>query len=324
MKFKLFFPILALTIAILACSLQTSPTASPPSLITGTDTPVPPLTITDTVVPPVTITSTPTLPSPTPGSSLTVDKLRNGTYFAPAFGRNVTLVNGSYSVNTASDVYNVQMLDIHAFGDLNGDGVEDAGIILVENGGGTGQFESVIAVYNSGGSPSQAGQYILGDRVQINSMNISSGVIHLDMLVQGPSDPLCCPSLAEKQSYWMIGSRLWLMRVTTTPSGAERSINIDSPAVWASVTSPFTVTGNVPISPFENNLAYRIFLPDGTKVNESSLLVNSTGMGMPGTFSTTFDLSMAGITGPVIIQFVDVSMADGSTMAMGSVVVMVH
>jgi hypothetical protein len=308
----------------MACNLQTSPTASPPSLITSTDTLVSSITITDTVVAPVTITSTPILPTPTSDVSLTVDKLRNGTYFAPAFGRNVTLVNGSYSVNNAPGVYNVQMLDSYAFGDLNGDGVEDAGIILVENDGGTGQFESIIAVYNSGGSPDQAGQYLIGDRVQINSMNISSGVIHLDMLVQGPNDPMCCPSLAEKQSYWMIGSRLWLMRVTTTISGAERSINIDSPAVWASVTSPFTVTGNVPISPFENNLAYRIFLPDGTKVNESSLLVNSAGMGTPGTFSKTFDLSMAGITGPVIIQFVDVSMADGSTMAMGSVVVMVN
>jgi hypothetical protein len=33
---------------------------------------------------------------------------------------------------------------------------------------------------------------------------------------------------------------------------------------------------------------------------------------------------MAGITGYVIIQFVDVSAADGSTLAMGSVLVKVH
>jgi hypothetical protein len=315
MNRKLLSPMLVLALVVLACNIQTGPTVSPPSSITATNTPMPPLTI----------TSTPSLPPPTPSTGgLTADKLHNGTYFAPAYGRTVTLVNGSYSVNTASDVYNVQMLDVYGFGDLNGDGVEDAAIILVENDGGTGQFESVIAVYNSGGSPIQVGQSMLGDRIQVNSMAISSGVIHLDMLVQGTSDPLCCPSLAEKQSYWMIGGHLWLMRVTTTISGTEHNINIDSPAVWADVTSPFSVTGNVPISPFENTLAYHIFLPDGTKVNESSLLVSSAGMGTPGTFSHTIDLSMAGITGPVIIQFEEVSMANGSTISLGSVVVNVH
>jgi hypothetical protein len=135
---------------------------------------------------------------------------------------------------------------------------------------------------------------------------------------------MCCPSLAEKQSYWMISGHLWLMRVTTTSSGTERTINVNSPANWASVTSPFTVTGDIPISPFENTLAYRIYLPDGTKVNESSLMVSSAGMGTPGTFSQDINLTMAGITGPVIIQFVDESAADGSTLAMGSVLVIVH
>jgi len=250
--------------------------------------------------------------------------LRNGTYFAPVYGRTVTLINGAYSENTSSGVYTVQMLEVQAFGDLNGDGVGDAAIILVENDGGSGQFESVIAVYNKGGAPVQAGQSQLGDRVQVSSMDISSGVIHLNMLVQGPNDPMCCPSLAEKQSYWMIAGHLWLMRVTTTNNGAERSININTPANWADVTNPFTVTGAVPISPFENTLAYHIYLPDGTKVNDSSLLVNSSGMGTPGTFSQSYNLSMAGITGYVILQFVDASAADGSTQAMGSVLVNVH
>jgi hypothetical protein len=315
MNRKLLLPTLAIALAILACNLQTGTTASPPPSITVTDTPIPPLTT----------TSTPSLPTPLLSSNgLTVNLLRNGTYYAPVYGHTVTLINGAYSENTSSGVYTVQMLDVYAFGDLNGDGVGDAAIILVENDGGTGQFESVIAVYNSGGSPVQAGLSQLGDRVQVNSMDISSGVIHLNMLVQGPNDPMCCPTLAEKQSYWMIAGHLWLMRVTTTNSGAERSININSPANWADVTNPFTVTGAVPISPFENTLAYHIYLPDETKVNDSSLLVSSSGMGTPGTFSQAFNLSMAEITGYVIIQFVDVSAADGSTLAMGSVLVKVH
>ncbi len=319
MKPKRIFPFLAVALALLACSLPSIPTATllpPPSQPTDTSIPT---------VPAATLTTAPSVLPPTPTTAgLTLEILQNGTYFAPVFGRTVTLVNGMYSENTASGSYTVRMLDKYAFGDLNGDGLEDAGIILVENSGGTGQFESVIAVYDSGGTPAQAGQAMLGDRVLINSVSISNGVIHLDMVVHGPNDPLCCPSQAQKHSYWMIGSQLWLMRVTTTLSGTERSINIDAPANWADVTNPFVVTGNMPISPFENTLAFHIYLPDGTKVNDGSLMVNSAGMGTPGTFSHSFDLSMAGITGFVIIQFEEVSMADGSTLTLGSLVLNLH
>jgi hypothetical protein len=80
----------------------------------------------------------------------------------------------------------------------------------------------------------------------------------------------------------------------------------------------------VPISPYENILNYAIYLLDGTKVNESSLLVSSAGMGTPGTFSQTVNLSSAGITGLVVIQFKDLSAADGSILALDSIVVNVH
>jgi hypothetical protein len=303
-----------MALAILSCDLQVNLT-NPPPIVTITETPPSPATITET--------ASLTQSIPVSPSGLTLDLLNNATYFAPAFGRTVTLVNGSYSINTLTEVYNVQILN-HAFGDMNGDGINDAAIVLLENGGGTGQFESVIAIYDSDGTPFQAGTSLLGDRVQVNSIELSSGVITLNMLVQGPNDPMCCPSLAENQSYTMIGSTLWLKRVSTTISGAERSINVETPANWADVTNPFSVSGSVSISPFENTLAYRIFLPDSTNVNESSLMVTSDGMGMPGTFTKTFDLSMAGITGNVIIQFLDLSAADGSTLALGSVVVNVH
>jgi hypothetical protein len=114
------------------------------------------------------------------------------------------------------------------------------------------------------------------------------------------------------------------MRVTSGPTGIERSINITYPSNWVDVTNPFMVNGDVPISPFENTLSYAIYLLDGTKVNESSLMVSSAGMGTPGTFSQTFNLSSAGITDLVVIQFKDFSAADGSILALGSVVVNLH
>ncbi len=121
----------------------------------------------------------------------------------------------------------------------------------------------------------------------------------------------------------MVGNTFWLTRMsTTTPNNQERAIIINSPADDASVSNPFTISGSVTIAPFENMLACRIYLPDETKVNESSLTVDSGGVaGGPGKFTKTFDLGNAGITGPVVIQFLDLSAADGTTLAIGSVVV---
>jgi hypothetical protein len=309
---KLFAPILAILLALMACSIP----SSTPTVV--------PVVITNTTLPPVitetpTITETPGITPAAPGD-LSLDMLRNATYFAPFYERTITLVNGSYSEGSGASTYSVYMLGIYAFGDLNGDGKFDAAVILVENGGGSGSFVSVVAVTNLGGAPHQVSEVQLGDRVQVSSADISLGVIHLNMLVQGPSDPLCCPSQAETQSFWLMGNKLWLMRLVSGAPGSEWTINITSPANWGNVTNPFTVSGDVSILPFENTLGYGIYLLDGTKINESSLLVTPS-VGTSGTFSQNINLSAAGISGLVIVQFKDLSAADGSTLALGSVVV---
>jgi hypothetical protein len=316
---KILFPILILALAVMSCNLPSAiPVTPSPLPVVSTDTQLPP-TSTSTAAP----TNTPVPPlTPLPGG-LTLDTLKNATYHTPFYDRTITLVNGAYSEGTNPVTYSVQLLGVYAFGDMNGDGKDDAAVILAENGGGSGTFESLVVMSNLAGAPHQAGEAQLGDRVHINSVDISSDVVHLDMLVQGPADALCCPSLPEKQNYWLFGTRLFLMRLTTTFADTERIIAINSPAHWSSVTNPFTVDGNVTVLPFENTLAYKIYLIDGTKVNEGSLTVTPT-TATPGVFSQTFDLSSAGITDWVIIQFVDVSAADGSTIAMGSVILKAH
>ena len=313
MNRKIILPIFALALATLACQVQVTPTLPPvPTVLPSTNTSLPPVP-----------SATPVTPTPSP---LTLDMLRNGTYYAPYYQRTVKLVNGAYSEGSGAEQYSVKMLDTVAFGNLNSDGIGDAAVILVENGGGTGDFESVAAILNKGGAPSQAGQAPLGDRVKINSLTINAGMVVLDTLVQGPNDPMCCPSLPETQSFRVVGNTLWLTNLTSLSTDVQlRSINIDTPADGASVTNPFTVSGSVTVAPFENTLVYRVFLPDGTKVNESTLMVDSSGIsGGPGKFSHDFNLSNAGINGLVIFQFLDLSAADGTTLALGSVVVNIH
>ncbi|MGA2502782.1 MAG: Gmad2 immunoglobulin-like domain-containing protein [Anaerolineales bacterium] len=351
MNRKLIFPALAFVLALLGCSIPLNTSGTPPLIVTDTpiplatitetsiptaiDTLVPTLTTTtipfntDTLVPSPTVTITPVLtqsPSPVPSSvpELSVDILRNATYTTPYFLKTVKLVNGAYTEGSGATFYSVQMLDVFAYGDLNGDGKADAAVILAENQGGSGVFESVVAVLNQGGAPHQISSVQLGDRELISSANISLGVIHLDMTVHGPNDPMCCPSQPEVQSFWLLGNNLWLMRLTSGPTGTEREITASYPGNWADVTNPFTVSGDVTISPFENTLNCTVYLLDGSKVNTSSLLVSSIGMGTPGTFTKTFNLNNAGITGVVIVQFKDLSAADGSILALGSVVFNLH
>jgi len=314
---KIVFPILALALAAMACNIP-STTPLSPSMLPPADTVTPP-TPTLTTVP--TDTPAPQI-TPVPGG-LTLDMLKNATYHTPFYARTITLVNGAYSEGSNPVTYSVQMLGVYDFGDMNGDGKDDAAVILAENGGGSGTFESLVVMVNQAGAPHQAGEAKLGDRVHINSVDISSDVVHLDMLVQGPGDALCCPSLPEKQNYWLFGSNLFLMRVTTTFGGTESIITIDSPSHWSIVANPFTVNGSVTVLPFENTLAYRIYKIDGTKVSESSFTVTPT-TGTAGIFSHEINLSAAGITDWVIIQFVDISAADGSTVALSSVILKAH
>ena len=83
------------------------------------------------------------------------------------------------------------------------------------------------------------------------------------------------------------------------------------------------MAGTVTISPFENNLSYKIFDMSWTELKAGSFLVDSAGMGTPGTFSVAIDL--AGIAAGTVIRLevYDLSPADGSMLAMDSVVMTV-
>lgn len=116
--------------------------------------------------------------------------------------KTVTLQNGVYK--NEAERYSVQLINrpgLIQFGDLNGDRREDAAVFLVINTGGSGQFVYLTTVLDVNGKPNALPPVLLGDRVQPRSVAIQNGQIAIDMVTQGPNDPLCCPTQAVQRVY---------------------------------------------------------------------------------------------------------------------------
>jgi hypothetical protein len=142
---------------------------------------------------------------------LTLEQLQNAQYQG-IYDQPVTLTGGKYEgapfVEGGASRPTVTFTEPYALGDLNGDGVADAAVLLVENSGGSGSFVYLAAVLDSAGSPDNVATTSLGDRVQPQSLAIGDGQIDLQLIGFGPNDPLCCPTQQEDQTYALQGGQL--------------------------------------------------------------------------------------------------------------------
>jgi hypothetical protein len=289
---KLF---LILTLAALACGF---PTASP------SPTPVP---VEATV--------------PTP-SGLTLEQINAVQY--PALVREdgfvAQLVDGKYQQGTdAADVdfAYIQVTQFHAFGDLTGDGVDDAAVIFLENYGGTGNF-GVLAIYTSvAGEPVFLDSTLIDDRPMINSISIENGEVFIDAIVHGFEDGGCCPTLPTTRRYTLVKNKLRLMNYTTdAPNGMRRIIEITSPIDGTEATNSVQVTGTVSIAPFENNLSFFIYDEAGNQYAAGPVNVLAPDFGAPGTFAVTVALDSIPVSTVIYLEIQDISAADGSLLAL--------
>lgn len=157
-----------------------------------------------------------TVPTPEEGSGgtaqLTVDTLRNAAYQGIYKDQTVQLTDGKYEgrpfVEGGASRPTVIFTDHFAFGDLNGDGVEDAAVVMVESSGGSGNFVYLSAVNNQSGSPENLATQLLGDRTQVQSIAIENGEIVIETITHGPNDPMCCPTQKATVKYQLQGYQL--------------------------------------------------------------------------------------------------------------------
>lgn len=137
--------------------------------------------------------------------ALTADELANAIY-SGIYDEPVTLVDGVYEgepfvAGDASRPVVAYEAGAEHYGDLDGDGVDDAVVFLVESAGGSGSFVYVAAQLNRDGAPVDAGAVLIEDRIQVESVSIADGQVALGLIVPGPGDGACCPSHKSRATY---------------------------------------------------------------------------------------------------------------------------
>ncbi len=95
--------------------------------------------------------------------------------------------------------------DFRLAGDLDGDGSEEAVVLLSESSGGSGIHGYLAVVGRRGGDLVNLGTAPIGDRVQIRAARISDRRIELDVVQAGPGDAACCPS-QKAARVWALGA----------------------------------------------------------------------------------------------------------------------
>lgn len=122
----------------------------------------------------------------------TLEQLRNATYPTPyRASKSITLVNGKF--DSAAEHVNMTFVDA-TFGTLNGTPI--AVVHTATNTGGSGVFSEIYLV---DGSLKPFGPGFLGDRLKNVKVQIVDNKVLVDMITQGPTEPLCCGTAPARQ-----------------------------------------------------------------------------------------------------------------------------
>ena len=94
--------------------------------------------------------------------------------------------------------------------DLDGDGIDDAAVLLAESSGGSGVSTFLAVVSCRDGRAVNVGTTGIGNRVMIRSIAGKEGAIVVEVVATGPGEPLCCPTRKVRNKYHLREGRLRL------------------------------------------------------------------------------------------------------------------
>ena len=138
------------------------------------------------------------------------DILGNLTYSGIFVDHSITLIDGytDYEEDGPGRPY-VRLIDhLIAKGDLNGDGAEDAVVLLVDNTTGSGDFVYLAPVLDVRTEPKPLEALMIGDRIPVKSLLIEGGQVNAELIAPGPGDPACCPTWNGRKVYGLENDRL--------------------------------------------------------------------------------------------------------------------
>ncbi len=111
-------------------------------------------------------------------------------------GKKVGLKGGRYEEPAApgsASMAVIQVVGKVAYGELDGDGKEDAALVLAWSGGGSGTFYYAAAAIVRDGSYAGTNGVFLGDRIVPRTLEIRAGVISVGYLDRRPGQPMAAP-----------------------------------------------------------------------------------------------------------------------------------
>ena len=263
-------------------------------------------------------------------AALTAEQLRNMKVQLVAQDAHaaVQLKDGKYPSSqgpSSTDYAEIALLPQPiALGDLNGDGVGDAAVLLSENYGGTGVFVSVLAVLDVDGEPVQSGAFLIDDRPAVHSLRLDNQAIVLDADIHGPNDPGCCAAFHVSETYKLTSTGLQFRSLASeTPDGTRRALAIENPPDGSEVRAgPVQIRGSFTVLPFENTLTYGVY--DAAQNELTSGPITLAGSpGTRGVFEAPVDLGSIPAGTVVRLEIADISAADGSMLAMASIQLMI-
>lgn len=159
---------------------------------------------------------------------------KNFTYSPACLEKNEKLraKNGEYLRGTpgdpSSDLVYFKVVDV-AYGDLTGDGAEEAVVSTLCNTGGTGQFTDGIIFTMRSGKVVEIGALGAGDRAYggIDSVKIENGLLKVGRYGTD-SGGACCPEYIETAAYRLTGNKL-----VQVGKPMRKKVEQDSPATEA-------------------------------------------------------------------------------------------
>ena len=102
----------------------------------------------------------------------------------------------------------VTALQLH--GDLNGDNLTEALVLLTTTSGGT--YTHLALMGRRDGQLENLDTVLLGDRVQVRNLKSDGAMVLVELVEPGPEEAVCCPQSVVQQQFQLIDDRLLFQR----------------------------------------------------------------------------------------------------------------